>query len=53
MTAAEQALADDKMRDEIARLNAETAEISHNMRYRLWVWVAAYIAALVVILKFV
>lgn len=52
MTAQEQALADDKMRAEIAKLNAETAEIVQNMRYRFWVLGAAYIGALAVIVRF-
>ncbi len=52
MTSAEQVLADDKARAEIAKLNAETAEIIQNMRYRFWVMGAAYIGALGVILKF-
>lgn len=51
MTKAEQALADDKVRAGIAKLNAETAEIVQNMRYRFWVLGAAYLGALGVFLK--
>ncbi|PRY79949.1 hypothetical protein CLV76_104149 [Marivita geojedonensis] len=60
MTHTEQALADDKMRAEIARLisetakiSAETAEIQQNMKYRFWVMMAAYISAMGILLKFV
>lgn len=52
MTQAEQALADEKMRAEIAKLVAETSEINQSMKYRFWVLGAAYIGALGVILKF-
>lgn len=53
MDAAEQRLADDRARAEIANLNAEISEIVQNMRYHFWVLAAAYIGALVVLLKFV
>ena len=52
MTDAEQKLADEKMRAEIAKLFAETAEIQQNMKYRFWVMGAAYIGALAVVVKF-
>jgi hypothetical protein len=52
MTEAEQRLADDKMRAEIAKLSAETAEINQNMKYRMWVLGAAYLGALGVLLRF-
>lgn len=52
MTHAEQALADEKMRAEIAKLAAETSEINQNMKYRFWVLMAAYVGALAVIVKF-
>ena len=51
VTQQEQMLADDKMRAEIARLVAETAEIQQNMKYRFWVMGAAYVGALGVIVK--
>ncbi len=52
MTNTEQTLADDKMRAEISKLIAETAEIQQNMKYRFWVMGAAYIGALAVVVKF-
>lgn len=52
MTHAEQQLEDDKMRAEISKLLAETAEIQQNMKYRFWVLGAAYVGALGVLLKF-
>lgn len=51
MTEQEQRLADDRMRAEIAKLVAETAEIQQNMRYRFWVLGAAYVGALGVIFR--
>ncbi len=52
MTDTEQMLADEKMRAEISKLIAETAEIQQNMKYRFWVLGAAYIGALAVVVKF-
>ncbi|MEM8553812.1 MAG: hypothetical protein AAGF71_03195 [Pseudomonadota bacterium] len=51
MTQHEQALADDKMRAEIAKLVAETAEIQRNMKYRFWVMLAAFAGVLVTAIK--
>lgn len=53
MTIEEQFLADEKMRAEISKLIAETAEIQQNMKYRFWVLGAAYVGALAVVLKFI
>ena len=53
MTQQELNLQDDKMRAEIAKLIAETADIQHNMKYRMWLLGATYIGALAVILKFI
>ena len=53
MTHTEQALADDKMRAEIAKLVAETSKINQNMKYRFWVLMAAYVSAMGILLKFV
>ena len=52
MTRDEQLLADDKVRAEIAKLNAETAEIVQNMKYRLWALMAVYVSAMGVLFKF-
>jgi hypothetical protein len=52
MTEQEQMLSDERMRAEISKLIAETAEIQQNMKYRFWVLGAAYIGALAVVVKF-
>ena len=51
MTQVEQALADDRMRAEIAKLTAETAQIQQNMKYRFWVMAAAYITAVAAVFQ--
>ncbi|WP_308915407.1 hypothetical protein [Jannaschia sp. LMIT008] len=51
MTKAEQSLADDKMRAEIANLAAQTARIQQQMRWQMPMWMIGFIGAIVAIVN--
>lgn len=52
MTQSEQALADDKMRAEIAFLAAQTARIQQQMRWQIPVYLVSFAGAIVAVLTF-
>lgn len=49
MTEQEQALADDKMRAEIAHLAAQTARIQQQMRWQMPIYLVSFIGAAIAI----
>lgn len=51
MTQAEQSLADDKMRAEIAYLAAQTARIQQQMRWQMPVYLVSFIGAVIAIVN--